>query len=341
MRKFDGFEKGINLGGWLSQSSLEKDHLNNFITENDIYRIASMGVDHIRLPVDYMLIETADGKTIESGYDYIDRCVKWCKNNKLNIILDLHNTAGYSFNDADNCRSFFKNELLQKRFLSLWDKLSERYGKYSFIAFDLLNEIVDSSVNEEWNALAAQAIKRIRQHTQTAWILIGGTCYNSINTVKNIIPPPDERIVYSFHFYEPYIFTHQGAYWEKTMPKDFRISYPLTAEEYMDISKSKLNNKFSGIFKNMNSSTTGVDMLSSLFEEAIAVAECRNIPLYCGEYGVINLADAKSALAWHKDINAVFEKYDISRALWSYKDMYFGLTDTHYKDVIDELIALL
>ena len=57
MRKFEGFYRGINLGGWLSQGSLAKEHLDTFITEEDIIKIKSMGIDHIRIPVDFELIE--------------------------------------------------------------------------------------------------------------------------------------------------------------------------------------------------------------------------------------------------------------------------------------------
>ena len=36
----------------------------------------------------------------------------------------------------------------------------------------------------------------------------------------------DRKVVYTFHSYEPMIFTHQGAYWVQDMPADFRIAYP-------------------------------------------------------------------------------------------------------------------
>lgn len=341
MREFPGFTKGINLGGWLSQSSLKKEHLDTFITKKDLERIASMGADHIRLPVDYPLVETEEGTAIEAGFTYIDHCVSWCEAHGLHMILDLHKTFGYAFGDAANCGSFFEDKALQERFLSLWDTFAARYGKYDFVAFDLLNEIVDPTVSDAWNNLAKRTIARIRQFAPDNWILVGGTCYNSINTVKNILLPPDDRIVYSFHFYEPFLFTHQAAGWEKLMPKNFRIKYPLTAGEFIEIANRELDGNFTGIFRGMNQETTGTGMLDFLFKEAVAVAEERNVPLYCGEYGVINLADAKSALAWHKDIHEFFEKHGIGRALWSYKNMDFGIVDNHYEEVFDELVKFL
>ena len=52
MRRFVGFEKGINLGGWLSQTELTREHMDTFITEEDFRNIKAMGLDHVRLPID-------------------------------------------------------------------------------------------------------------------------------------------------------------------------------------------------------------------------------------------------------------------------------------------------
>ena len=71
------------------------------------------------------------------------------------------------------------------------------------------------------------------------------------------------------------------------------------------------------------------------------MAEERNVPVYCGEYGVINLADPQDTLNWYKDIHAAFEKYGFGRAAWSYKEMDYGLSDEHISGVINELIKYL
>ena len=58
MRIFTGFQRGVNLGGWLSQCvATTEEHFDNFITGEDIRRIAALGLDHVRLPVDYNWIE--------------------------------------------------------------------------------------------------------------------------------------------------------------------------------------------------------------------------------------------------------------------------------------------
>ena len=69
MKTWNGFEKGINLGGWLSQWDLtDREHLETFITEQDIQDIRAMGADHVRLPVDYSLIEEEDGTPKDENF---------------------------------------------------------------------------------------------------------------------------------------------------------------------------------------------------------------------------------------------------------------------------------
>ena len=85
----------------------------------------------------------------------------------------------------------------------------------------------------------------------------------------------------------------------------------------------------------------GAEYFEKQFGEYVDIVIRRGKPLYCGEYGVIDLADAKDALEWYKAINATFEKFGIGRAAWSYRRMNFGLEGEHYASVIDELVKYL
>ena len=58
MKTWKGYQKGVNLGGWFSQCDYSEDRFNNFITEDDFKELTSWGLDHLRLPVDYNLVET-------------------------------------------------------------------------------------------------------------------------------------------------------------------------------------------------------------------------------------------------------------------------------------------
>ncbi len=137
------------------------------------------------------------------------------------------------------------------------------------------------------------------------------------------------------------IFTHQGGHWVGGMDTSFRTSYPLTAKEYIEQSDTLLNGCCAETCRQVSPSASGTDLLLPLFDEAIRAADERNVPLYCGEYGVIDLAAPEYKLAWIKDIHSVFEKYGIGRAMWCYKEMDFGLTDKSCASIYDELCGLL
>ena len=340
MKTFLGFQKGINLGGWLSQSiETTKEYYDTFITEQDIKDIAAMGLDHVRLPVDYTMIEDEEGNAIEEGFAYIDNCIQWCKNAGLKMLLDMHNTFGYTFDPLEkgDKEIFFHSEDLQKRFYAMWDRISARYAAYNdMMAYELLNEVVSRNVVEEWNDIIEKAVAVIRKNAPETYIVFGGVCYNSVGTVPLLRQPADDHIVFTFHCYEPMIFTHQSAYWVDNMPQDLKVEYPGPVEEYAKLTKM-LPPELAGSVNDKGIERFDDKFFEQIFTPALETAAKFDVPLYCGEYGVIDKADGESTVRWLKDINTVFVKYGIGRALWNYKEKDFGITDPHLADIRDEM----
>lgn len=342
MRRFEGFQRGIDLGGWFSQCPHTTEHYDSFITEADLETVAGWGLDHVRLPIDYELLETAEGKPVPEGYARLHRIVDRCGALGLNVIIDLHKTAGYSFDAGEAEDGFFGSAPLQQRFYALWEEIARQFGQQSDrVAFELLNEVTDRAYSDRWNAISRECVRRVRVYAPETYILIGGYWNNAINAMPDLPMPYDDRIVYNFHFYEPLLFTHQGALWVAgDMPADFRIGYPGTAEEYTQ-KQQEMNVIVMNIFKESGAEHADARMFDGLFAKAAALAEARGTALYCGEYGVIQFASNADTLRWYTDIHAAFEKYGIGRAAWTYRGMHFGLTDAGRADIRDELIALL
>ena len=195
---------------------------------------------------------------------------------------------------------------------------------------------------DEWNRISQECIRRIRKITPTVKILVGGYWNNSVAAVKDLAMPADENIVYNFHCYEPLIFTHQGAGWIDTMPSDYRMSFDHDMSVFWDRTKEYLPNNMIMLEPAKDiAHALDSEFFEKLFAEAVSVAEERNVPLYCGEYGVINLASPEDTLKWYRSIHAVFEKYGIGRAAWSYKEMDFGLIDEHMDPVREDVIREL
>ncbi len=337
MRRWAGYEHGVNLGGWFSQCDYSQDRYDNFIKEEDIKTLAGWGLDHLRLPIDYNLVETEDGHYIEEGFERIQRVIDWCQNNSLNLIIDLHKTAGYSFDPGEEQNGFFNNEALQERFMKLWEQLASRYGKYGdTVAFELLNEVTEQSYIGTWNSLVKKTIDRIRVYAPDSYILVGSYWNNSAQAVKDLDAPYDDKTVINFHCYSPLIFTHQGAYWVKGMPSDYRIAFPKTYEEYAKESLKYLEFGTEDI-KYSLTGTMGPEYFEWLFKEAIDFADKYNALMYCGEYGVIELANINDTLNWYKCISEAFNRHGIGRAAWSYRGMDFDLCGDRLKPVFDEL----
>jgi aryl-phospho-beta-D-glucosidase BglC (GH1 family) len=337
MREFIGYQRGVNLGGWFSQCDYSKERYDNFITENDLKELSTWGIDHVRLPIDYNLLEDEVGNYLDSGIAYVQKVVDWCEKYGLNLVLDLHKTFGYSFDPGEQQSGFFFEEKLQERFYKLWEHIAKHFGKYSDrVAFELLNEVTEKSYCDTWNRVSNECIKRVRVIAPDTYILVGGYGNNSVEALPSLNPPQDDKIVYNFHCYEPVLFTHQGAYWIEGMPTDFRIDYPANIEDYRK-AESTMSLPILTMLEKTPTSTLGVEFFEWQFAEAVKVAEERNVPLYCGEYGVINLADVDSTLEWYKAIHTAFEKHNIARCAWSYKEMDFGLIDAHVKPIFERL----
>jgi aryl-phospho-beta-D-glucosidase BglC (GH1 family) len=315
MKDFKGFKKGVDLGGWLSQCDYSDKRLNHFIEEEDFKKIASWGADHVRLPFDYNIIEEEDGTRKPEGFAHIDRAIKWAKENNLNIVLDLHKTAGFSFYFGEGQIGFFDDPALQERFYVLWEDMSKRYGNDPAIAFELLNEVTDQEYSDRWNKIIKTAIGRIRKIASDTVILVGGYWNNSPAAVKDLEAPYDDKVVYNIHCYDPLFFTHQGAMWIREMDHSLRFTYE----------ESKATKEY----------------FLGAFKEAYDKAVANNTTLYCGEYGVIENATPEDTLKWYKAINAAFEELNIGRSAWSYKSMNFGLSDKRMAGVIDELVKYL
>ncbi len=318
MKEFKGYKKGIDLGGWLSQCDYSKERLEGFIKEEDIKTITDWGADHVRLPIDFNILEDNNGGYLESGFGYISGAVELCGKYGLNIVIDLHKTAGFSFDKGEKETGFFDSEALQERFYKLWEEISKRFGNDpAHIAFELLNEVTDKEFSPKWNKIVHECIARIRKFAPDTPILVGSYWNNSVSAVKDLDDPYDDKVVYNFHCYDPIEFTHQHAYWVEAdrfdVSKDMSFEESGACEEYFE----------------------------ELFAEAVRKAEENDTVLYCGEYGVIDKASPEDTLKWYKAINAVFEKHNIGRCAWCYKEMDFGLSDKRLDGIREELLKYI
>jgi aryl-phospho-beta-D-glucosidase BglC (GH1 family) len=237
--------RGIGLGGWMLQEPYmfqlsdvagtqteiklkiaaligQKDcdefytrYLNNMITEKDVDALKKWGFNSIRLPMHYNLYTLAVDKEpvpgentwIETGFTLTDNLLKWCKKNKMYLILDLHATPGGQGNDRpiadiDTLKPrLWESDANQKKTIALWKKLAERYKDEEWIGgYDLINETnYKLEGNVSLKKLFSSIMQKIRSVDNNHIIFIEGNQF--ANDYTGLTPPWDKNMVYSFHKY--------------------------------------------------------------------------------------------------------------------------------------------
>lgn len=329
--------KGINVGGWMSQYQDLTDnlheHLKTFIREEDIDRIAQWGADHIRLPFE-------SSAMCEETFDYMEKCIEWCNSRGMGVLLDLHFIDGMSFDPLLPENPLFLPEN-QQRFISIWDEVSARLQHHgNGLCYELLNEVTDGT-GYGWNRMYPLGVEAIRKREPERVIYVGSNRQNDVNRLAELHLLDDPHLVYNFHYYDPHAFTHQCAPFDQDMAV-FRHAYDYPCffgdELYSYVREHpEYVARCPGILLTRNDRE---DMKRRL-RPASEFIRCTGKPLYCGEFGVISVADESAAARWIADLVDTFRQLHIGYAYWCYKVRDFGLVDIHSHVLKPELAKTL
>lgn len=309
--------RGTNIAHWLSQSNRRGNERASFFTQKDIAYIKSAGFDHIRLPVDEEQLWDSAGKRYGDAFQLLDNCLNWVNSAGLRVVLDLHILRSHHFNAAE--KPLWTQPAAQDKFIQLWKDLAAAVHKWpnGMLAYEFMNEPVADDP-EQWNRLLARVADSIRSWEAARTLVIGSNRWQSASTFDQLkIPANDINILLSFHFYEPFHLTHYKASW--TNLKDFngQVQYPGQIVVNGTTEKEKM--------------VYNRDTLEKMMAKPIYLANRLKLPLYCGEFGVIDGSPRDSKLAWYKDLVGIFEKHNIAYANWNYKAGSFGIVDANMK----------
>jgi endoglucanase len=325
-KKFE-IKSGIGIAYWLSQRDRHDSSFVReiFITKNDICKIAEMGFDHVRLPVDEEQLWSENGVRIKNTFNLMDSCIAWCIRENLRVIIDLHLLRSHNFKATP---PIWGDHLLQQNFIACWLDLSSALQKYSNsnVAYELLNEPHTHREPEKWNELMLQTLLAIRKKEPERTIVIGSDRYNSGTMFDELnVPANDTNLILSLHCYEPTLLTHYKIYWGGFNDFTGTIHYPgkaLTENEYNmlpdKIKKNRVLSRDVGKYFDKNV------IESVYFKEAIQKCKELNLPLYLGEYGVSKNVTTIDRMNWYKDILSILQKNGIASGVWNYKSDFFG-----------------
>ena len=318
---------GTNISHWLSQSELDREAMKTFFTRGDTTTIADWGMDHIRLPVDYPLFENEGwpGHYSEEGLAWIDRALDWCEAEGLWCVLDMHILPGHVF--FSECRNY--NTLFDtaspahRRGRDLWRMLARRY-KGGKIVFEILNEPIARDCRV-WNEFARTLHAAIREEAPDQWIMVPSNEWDHVRNFDSLHWFDDAKTLYTFHFYEPLLFTHQNAPWISWMARlgGDKVPYPGP----FDHAILGIDSGFPLDLAFMNKAPYGPGFLESLLRPVLEFRAAHKAQVYCGEFGTVTFAPPEDRLRWYGDLCALFVKHRIGFANWDYKSDDFGIRD--------------
>ena len=196
-----------------------------------------------------MLFETDENKPMtydEARLTYIDNAIDWCGEYGINLILDLHHAPGF-FLAMVKRTICSQMQPAVRVFLAIWRMFAIRYrGIGDRLIFELLNELVwDSS--DPWNILWREACDIIWRESPMRRIIVGSNRWNSMDELKNLAVIDDERVIYTFHCYEPFWFTHQRAQWIPGM-RDYTkpCEYPFRPADHAEYNGGSVDRDYAG-----------------------------------------------------------------------------------------------
>ncbi len=317
-QKDDGFttHRGTNISHWLSQSTRRGEERLRWFTEKDVGLIASLGFDHIRLPVDEEQLWDEAGAKESAAFRLLHNAIGWCEKKNLRVIVDLHILRSHHFNAKE--KPLWTDPKAQEKFFALWRDLSAELKKYpvTLVAYELMNEPVADNA-EDWNKLVETLVRQIRRDEPHRKIVIGSNRWQSVDTFDKLrIPPGDRDIILSFHFYTPMLITHYRAGWTDVGKYKGPVNYPGQLVNPEEV--AKLDPEIARIVSG-NNGVYNRERLEGLLAKPLELAKKLDLPLYCGEWGALPTTPREMRMQWYRDMRANLDKYGIAWANWDYK----------------------
>jgi endoglucanase len=307
------FSSGVNFSTWFEAPSARSIPVTRY-AEQDFRDVKSIGVDVIRLPIHFFnMAGSAPGYTLDPLFlGFLDQAVDWAEKYEIYIILDNHSWDPVAPTDPE----------VDKILIPIWTQIAQRYKDRSgFVLYEIQNEPHHIEA-DLWGSIQGKVIDAIRATGDRHSIVVGGVWYNSIDELFNIPAYPDDNIIYTFHFYDPYLFTHQGETWG--YPPNLKtlkgMPFPFDAHKIPSIPPDIRGTWIESSIRNAYKNDATVEALAKQLDKTVQFSKERGgVPLFCGEFGVfIPNSLREDRVRWYTAVTKLFAERGIARTSWDY-----------------------
>lgn len=330
---------GINLSEWFAQvydpKGYTKEHFETWTTAQDIALIKAMNFDHVRLSVNPQpMFRRNQADRIPADYlAYLDAAVKMILDQGLAVIIDLHP-------DSDFKQKLVADDSFIEQFEDFWRSLARHYCSTNpdLVFFEILNE-PEFRDRYRWEGVQSRLAAAIREGAPAHTIIVAGANWSSDSELLFIEPLRDLNIIYNFHFYDPHIFTHQGATWTTNFQHYLSdLPYPSTPENVRVAA-----NLIPDAVNRIQAIRYGFDhwnraRIDTEFDEVADWGKRWSVALTCNEFGVYRrTANAQSRAAWLSDVRSSLEQHGIGWTMWDYSGGFAVVVKQNGQRQPDEL----
>jgi endoglucanase len=309
------FSKGVNFSNWFEFINNAKSIQFNRYVEQTFADVKSLGFDVIRLPLDFFLFTSTPDYVIDPlFFKFLDRAVDWAEKYQIYIILDNHP------GNQPVVRNDYRNFLIP-----VWTQMAEHYKNRSeYVIYEILNE-PNRIPDDDWGKMQGDVIDVIRKIDKDRWIVVSGihTGDNPAEGLSSLPKYSDNKLLYTIHFYDPHVFTHQGAAWiTPSLVSLAKVPFP-----YNRSRMPKTPNELRGtVWENVLKNYSGIGTTAALTKKIDQVADFmkqRNVPVFCGEFGVLmRNCLPEDRVRYYQFVREAFEARNIPWIIWDYYDPF-------------------
>jgi endoglucanase len=311
---------GINASEWFAQSGGDYSvaRTNRYTNAQDIALMARLGFDHVRLSIDAVPLEQSPLGSEGLNADFLarlDRAVDTMLANGLAVEIDLHPEDSFK-------QQLRSSDDAVDRLTLLWRRLAAHYATRDpeRVFFEILNE---PEVNDpyRWAGIQARLAAAIRDSAPRNTLIATGLNYSGIADLLALHPLSDGNVIYTFHFYNPTEFTHQGASWGPAWwIYTHGVPYPATESTMQEILKQVPDAANRYQLESYWLDHWDAHRIRLLIDEAAAWGRENRVPLICNEFGAYRgLTDPTSRANYIHDVRTALEEDGIGWAMWDYR----------------------
>lgn len=316
---------GISLSNWFTDSGREP------LVARDFDQIKAAGFDHVRIPVnpESLGFSLYDGESGRALFDFsnLDVAIGMARDHGLSAILDIRPSDGLMAQIEQDPRA-------EVGLITLWQHIAEHYKPYSpsTIVFELLDEPRFKGAGSQYRMLIGDVVAAIRQVAPKNTLIVDLPKSATLDGFDDFVQLADDNTVYAFHFYEPYIVTHQGL---KAAPAFGRVLRYFRGLPYPSQGVNAATNyapdagDTDEVKKELGDYTMAswdAGHVAGRIKMAADWAAANHQRVICTEFGVARrFIDPASRYQWIADTRKALEANKIGWTLWDYTDA-FGIT---------------